>query len=78
MTPSDKKVFSDASDTGWGGHIRNQNTGDKWSEHGNSLYINKKELLGVIYLLKSLCSDLRNETIKVVSDNTTCVNYIIR
>ena len=72
----DKEVFADASDIGWGGHIGNQNTGGKWSEHENSLHINEKELLAVLYSLKSLCSDLRNETIKVVSDNTTCVNYI--
>ena len=48
----------------------------KSSEHKTSLHINEKELLSILYLLKSLCSDLRNETIKVVSDNTTCVNYI--
>ena len=73
-----REIFSDASDTGWGGHMEAQNTGGKWLQSEIHLHINEKELLAVLFTLKSLGSEIQNETIKIVSDNTTCVNYINR
>ena len=72
----DLELHADASDIGWGGTLNQSATGGQWTTPEQQCHINVKELLASLYTLQSLCGTYYNVVIKVVSDNTTCVNYI--
>lgn len=69
-------LATDASNTGWGGTDNFNSTKGHWTLEENDYHINVKELLAVRYSLESLYDSIRDKTIKVMSDNTTTVNYI--
>ena len=51
-------------------------TGGHWSPMEAELHINELELKAVIFALRSLCNDVSNQHIRVMSDNTTTACYI--
>ncbi|KAK3092616.1 hypothetical protein FSP39_005025 [Pinctada imbricata] len=85
LPKSDKKINhgnpdfvlrTDASNEGWGAECRNITTGGRWNEQELILHINEQELTAVLFALKSLCRDMTNVHIQILSDNTTTVCYI--
>lgn len=70
-------LFSDASKTGWGCYIVNGPfTKGLWSQSESSSHINILELTAILLGISSLCSDYQDTHIRVMTDNTTAVNYI--
>ena len=69
-------LCTDASMSGWGATMANKKCGGRWSEEEKSKHINELELLAVEFGLRSLCSEIRGEHIKIKSDNMTTVAYI--
>lgn len=73
-----RKIFFDASLTGWGascGELRTH--GPWWSQEDKTLHINSLELLAAFYALRCLAADLRNCNVLLRVDNTTakaCIN----
>ena len=51
-------------------------TGGRWSPTEVEKHINELELKAVFFALSSLCNNVRNKHIRILSDNTTTVCYI--
>jgi hypothetical protein len=66
-------IFTDASKTGWGCYSEQMDvkTGGKWTPDEAEYHINVLELMAVLNSLKSLCRDLRDTHIRIMTDNTT-------
>ena len=69
-------ITCDASNLGWGGWMGTKSTQGQWSERERQIHINEKELLAVLFSLKSLLISQENQTILIKSDNTVTVSYI--
>ena len=69
-------IKTDASDKGWGGVRDNMKTNGIFSENEMKLHINHKELLAVLFSLKSLCPNVTKKHIQIMSDNMTTIAYI--
>ena len=67
---------TDASSSGWGAEFNGTTTGGRWNEHELPLHINEQELLAVLFALKSMCKEVAQTHIQILSDNTTTVCYI--
>ena len=68
------KLFTDASNEGWGAHLGDYTTRGLWSKSEGDLHINLLELKAVLLALKQqFCW---NQTVLVYTDNTTVVLYI--
>ena len=67
---------TDASSVGWGAECNKNTTGGRWNEQELKLHINEQELMAVLFALQSLCRDLNNVHVQIMSDNTTRVCYI--
>lgn len=72
----DVVITTDASKEGWGAVLGSTSTGGRWSPDECIQHINVLELEAVYFGLKSLCSEMTNTHIRVMSDNTTTVCYI--
>lgn len=72
----DITIWTDASNTGYGGCTEQQTHRGQWTESEQELHINHKELLAILLSLQSLCSNEKSKTIKVLTDNTTALTYI--
>lgn len=68
----------DSSLEGWGSVIENSPlvANGRWSHSESMCHINYLEIKAVLFGLQSLCSDLTNCNIKVLSDNQTAVSYL--
>lgn len=71
-------LITDASDVGWGAVWKENTSQGKWLDKETHYHINEKELLAVLFGLKTLCIDSEGTTIRVLSDNATTVSYINR
>lgn len=69
-------LTTDASNEGWGAVSGHKTAQGKWLETEQDYHINEKELLAVLFGLKTVCTGLNEVTIRVLSDNTTTVSYI--
>ena len=69
-------LTTDASKQGWGAVRDHHTTGGRWSPVLAELHINELELKAVLFALRSLCNDVSNKHIRIMSDNTTTVCYI--
>lgn len=76
--PASKCILSDASDTGWGGVVRDTDltAGGLFTEAEQSLHINAKEILGAFFCLKAFCKCDSDTHVKLLVDNTTAVSYV--
>ena len=75
----DLEIASDASGLGWGATNGTTDIGGRWKDADRLIApdnINYLELLAAFLALKSFCSRLRNQHIKLNIDNTTAVAYI--
>ena len=69
-------IFADASMLGWGAKFNDATTNGSWSLLEKSFHINYLELSAVKLALLSLCRDIYNAHIRIMSDSTTAVCYI--
>ena len=72
------EIYSDASNSGWGGVFGTQSTGGQWTEYEASRHINWLELKAGLFTLQTFCSNFRDKHIKMRMDNTTAVACIKR
>lgn len=72
------KIFSDASETGWGVACTNQSSHGNWTLSDMSYHINALELKAAFYGLRIFASNLRDCDILLRIDNTTAICYINR
>ena len=74
----DIQIQTDASLLRWGGTDLIRDTAGLWSKSVQFQHSNYRELLAVYMTLQSLCANLRNKVVQVLSDNVTTVAYINR
>ena len=55
------------------GHVR---TGGNWNDNEKLEHINVLEMKAILFGLKSLCSYLSHQHIRIRTDSLTCVYYI--
>ena len=67
---------TDASKLGWGAVIGVSCTNGSFALEETELHINVLELRAIYFGLQSLCSDIRNTHLKVLTDNTTAVHSV--
>ena len=74
--PVQYRVWTDASSFGWGcGHAGIEASGS-WDPATALEHINYKELLAVLFALKSFTPQLGGKVVQVMSDNATTVAYV--
>ena len=69
-------ITTDASLTGYGGHLNNQIVQGKWDKRHKHLHINCLEMEAVFLSLKHFQKQIQNKTVLIRCDNTTVVQYI--
>ena len=69
-------LYTDASTKGWGASMTNETTGGEWSTTEKDHHINYLQIRAILFSLQSLCRDMSNVHIKVMTDNSTAVAYI--
>ncbi|XP_050693987.1 uncharacterized protein LOC126984394 [Eriocheir sinensis] len=73
---TDIDLYTDASGTGWGGHLNQQTTSGFWSIEKKQFHISALELKAILLTLKTFRLELCGKYIKVFCDNTTAMTYI--
>ncbi len=73
--PITKEIFTDAAGkNGWGANIVGvPPIGGPWSEDQVDLHINVKEMVAILYGLRSFVDRLKGHHVRVMCDNTTAV-----
>ena len=74
--PPDLTIYTDSSDTGWGGTLDNQKVSGKWDQTFVMEHINLKELMAVWKTILHFQHQLSGKSILVASDNTSTVCYL--
>ena len=70
-------IESDASKEGWGATVKNGiPTGGRWTREESVLHINVLELTAAFFGLECFCSEMKNQHIRLLLDNSTAVSYI--
>lgn len=69
-------ITTNASKQGWGAVRDHHTTGGRWSPAEAEKHLNELELQAVFFASCSLCDNVRNKHIRILSDNTTTVCYI--
>ena len=69
-------IFTDASNAGWGAHLKQDSTGGLWSQKEKGLHINLLELKEVILALKHFTPQCKERQVLIASDNSTVVAHI--
>mgnify|MGYP003692492213 CR=1 FL=1 len=69
-------ITTDASFTGYGGHLNNQIVQGKWDKRHKYHHINCIEMEAVFLSLKHFQKQIQNKTVLIRCDNTTVVQYI--
>ena len=71
-----RQIFTDTSKEGWGAHLDEHTARGTWSLPKSKLHINHLELKAVFLALKEFQTLCCNNTVLIVTDNTTVVAYI--
>ena len=74
--PAKIHLFTDASNTGWGGQFQHMTASGNWSSEERLLHINALEIKAILFALQAFTRELGGKHIKVLCDNTTAVNYV--
>ena len=76
--PITQEMCTDASGkNGWGASIEGtMPIGGVWSEEQTDLHINVKEMIAILYALRSFVDVLSGQHVRVLCDNTTAVHTI--
>ena len=78
LHPKDHSIqlFTDASNESWGAHLEQSSTKGLWSDQDKRLHINFLELKAVSLALRHFKDQCQDQTVLVVTDNSTVVAYI--
>ena len=69
-------IFTDSSTEGWGGHWNQREISGLWSTQDRDLHINLLELRAAFLVCNEWEELLRNQSVLIMSDNSTVVAYI--
>ena len=72
----DLHLYSDASSSGWGAHLLDQNVSGVWSDQEKLLHINLLEMKALFLGLQAFQEDVAGHHVTVMCDNSTVVAYI--
>ena len=76
-TPApDLHLYSDASSSGWGAHLLDQNVSGVWSAQEKLLYINLLEMKALFLALQAFQEDVAGHHVTAMCDNSTVVAYV--
>ena len=76
-TPApDLHLYSDASSSGWGAHLLDQNVSRVWSDQEKLLHINLLEMKALFLGLQAFREDVIGHHVTAMCDNSTVVAYI--
>ena len=75
----DLQLFTDASDSGWGGVCEKYEAAGPWTTAVKQTSINYRELLAVFLCIQSFQDKLANKCVQILTDNVTtvaCINNL--
>ena len=72
----DLHLYSDASCSGWGAHLRNQHVSGVWSDQEKLLHINLLEMKALFLGLQAFREDVIGHHMTAMCDNSTVVAYL--
>ena len=76
-TPApDLHLYSDASSSGWGAHLLDQNVSRVWSAQEKLLHINLLEMKALFLALQAFQEDVAGHHVTAMCDNSTVVAYV--
>ena len=76
-TPApDLHLYSDASSSGWGAHLLDQNVSGVWSAQEKLLHINLLEMKALFLGLQAFQEDVAGHHVTAMCDNSTVVAYV--
>ena len=76
-TPApDLHLYSDASSSGWGAHLLDQNVSGVWSAQEKLLHINLPEMKALFLALQAFQEDIAGHHVTAMCDNSTVVAYV--
>ena len=76
-TPApDLRLYSDASSSGWGAHLPDQNVSGVWSAQEKLLHINLLEMKALFLALQAFQEDVAGHHVTAMCDNSTVVAYV--
>ena len=76
-TPApDLHLYSDASSSGWGAHLLDQNVSGVWSAQEKLLHINLLEMKALFLGLQAFQEDVAGRHVTAMCDNSTVVAYV--
>ena len=76
-TPApDLHLYSDASSSGWGAHLLDQNVSGMWSAQEKLLHINLLEMKALFLALQAFQEDVAGHHVTAMCDNSTVVAYV--
>ena len=68
--------WSNASDLGWGAHLKDVTASGHWSQQETLLSINERELLAVEFCPRHFQLLVSNSMVAVFADNSTALAYL--
>ena len=72
----DLHLYSDASSSGWGAHLLDQNVSGVWSDQEKLLHINLLEMKALFLGLQAFQEDVAGHHVTAMCDNSTVVAYV--
>ena len=72
----DLHLYSDASSSGWGAHLLDQNVSGVWSTQEKLLHINLLEMKALFLGLQAFQEDVAGHHVTAMCDNSTVVAYV--
>ena len=72
----DLHLYSDASLSGWGAHLLDQNVSGVWSDQEKLLHINLLEMKALFLGLQAFQEEVAGHHVTVMCDNSTVVAYV--
>ena len=72
----DLHLYSDASSSGWGAHLLDQNVSRVWSDREKLLHINLLEMKALFLGLQAFQEDVAGHHVTAMCDNSTVVAYV--
>ena len=69
-------LFMDASDSGWGVSLGDDQLSSLWSWDCSSFSINHRELLALLYAVRGFLPSLQGHIVALYADNTTVLAYL--
>ena len=69
-------LYTDASDSGWGAFLPDDQLSGLWSPEFSNFSINHRELLAVLYGVQGFLPVLRGRSVSLFADNMTALSYL--